>query len=327
MGTRETLGSLPLFSAFRLGRLAGGGMRRAATFPRLCRPWRGAAAGGGTQGASKAGQPHRPRPRSRPWGGVRTPPPPPRLAFSPPRTGGSGALQRPAAVALTQAEAGVAPALPAPRRRAIAHRAARASAPVAPPGVGWGERETGGVKQGKERTGWGGGRPPGWGRGRPPVPRWRRVRAPPPASAAEEAGGGGNVNPAAGGPARPPPASIPTCPPRAGSALSGCGGGGRGRGRRAADGGGFRGAHPPPPNHRQRPPGLGAHARRPNGLASAGAGPTGDWLATQRGRASSGGRYHGAQGAGGASAAPSRPLPRPQWGVPPSSPPRLLSQW
>ena len=42
-GTNETLGSLPLFSAFRLGRLAGGGIRRAmATFPRLCRPWRGA---------------------------------------------------------------------------------------------------------------------------------------------------------------------------------------------------------------------------------------------------------------------------------------------
>lgn len=42
LGTSETLGSLPLFSAFRLGRLAGGGMRRAeATLPRDCRPWRG----------------------------------------------------------------------------------------------------------------------------------------------------------------------------------------------------------------------------------------------------------------------------------------------
>lgn len=41
-GTSETLGSLPLFSAFRLGRLAGGGIRRAeATLPRDCRPWRG----------------------------------------------------------------------------------------------------------------------------------------------------------------------------------------------------------------------------------------------------------------------------------------------
>lgn len=42
LGTSETLGSLPLFSAFRLGRLAGGGIRRAeATLPRDCRPWRG----------------------------------------------------------------------------------------------------------------------------------------------------------------------------------------------------------------------------------------------------------------------------------------------
>lgn len=43
LGTSETLGSLPLFSAFKLGRLAGGGMRRAeATLPRDCKPWRGA---------------------------------------------------------------------------------------------------------------------------------------------------------------------------------------------------------------------------------------------------------------------------------------------
>lgn len=36
-------GSLPLFSALRLGRLAGGGIRREmATFPRLCNPWRAA---------------------------------------------------------------------------------------------------------------------------------------------------------------------------------------------------------------------------------------------------------------------------------------------
>lgn len=42
LGTSETLGSLPLFSAFRLGRLAGGGIRLAeATLPRDCRPWRG----------------------------------------------------------------------------------------------------------------------------------------------------------------------------------------------------------------------------------------------------------------------------------------------
>lgn len=42
LGTSETLGSLPLFSAFRLGRLAGGGIRLAeATLPRDWRPWRG----------------------------------------------------------------------------------------------------------------------------------------------------------------------------------------------------------------------------------------------------------------------------------------------
>lgn len=45
-GTSETLGSLPLFSAFKLGRFAGGGIRRAmATLPRLCKPWRGVTAG------------------------------------------------------------------------------------------------------------------------------------------------------------------------------------------------------------------------------------------------------------------------------------------
>lgn len=48
LGTSETLGSLPLFSAFRLGRLAGGGIRRAeATLPRDCRPWRGGTDTGG----------------------------------------------------------------------------------------------------------------------------------------------------------------------------------------------------------------------------------------------------------------------------------------
>lgn len=35
-----------MFSAFKLGRFAGGGMRRAmATLPRLCKPWRGVTAG------------------------------------------------------------------------------------------------------------------------------------------------------------------------------------------------------------------------------------------------------------------------------------------
>lgn len=53
-GTSETLGSLPLFSAFRLGRLAGGGIRRAmATFPRLCRPCRGATEGKVEKGSKK----------------------------------------------------------------------------------------------------------------------------------------------------------------------------------------------------------------------------------------------------------------------------------
>lgn len=43
LGTMFTLGSLPLFSALRLGRLAGGGiLREMATFPRLCNPWRAA---------------------------------------------------------------------------------------------------------------------------------------------------------------------------------------------------------------------------------------------------------------------------------------------
>lgn len=38
-GTKFTLGSLPLFSAFKLGKFAGGGMRRTdATLPRLCMP-------------------------------------------------------------------------------------------------------------------------------------------------------------------------------------------------------------------------------------------------------------------------------------------------
>lgn len=40
------LGSFPLFSDFKLGRFAGGGMRRAvATFPRLCKPCLGITAG------------------------------------------------------------------------------------------------------------------------------------------------------------------------------------------------------------------------------------------------------------------------------------------
>lgn len=39
LGTITMLGSFPLFSDFRLGRFAGGGIRRAvATFPRLCKP-------------------------------------------------------------------------------------------------------------------------------------------------------------------------------------------------------------------------------------------------------------------------------------------------
>lgn len=42
LGTIITLGSFPLFSDFRLGRWAGGGIRRAAaTLPRLCKPCRG----------------------------------------------------------------------------------------------------------------------------------------------------------------------------------------------------------------------------------------------------------------------------------------------
>ena len=50
LGTITMLGSFPLFSDFRLGRFAGGGMRRAvATFPRLCKPCRGITAGGGME--------------------------------------------------------------------------------------------------------------------------------------------------------------------------------------------------------------------------------------------------------------------------------------
>lgn len=46
LGTITMLGSCPLFSDFRLGRLAGGGIRRAvATLPRLCKPCLGIAAG------------------------------------------------------------------------------------------------------------------------------------------------------------------------------------------------------------------------------------------------------------------------------------------
>jgi hypothetical protein len=46
LGTITILGSFPLFSDFRLGRFAGGGIRRAvATFPRLCKPCRGITAG------------------------------------------------------------------------------------------------------------------------------------------------------------------------------------------------------------------------------------------------------------------------------------------
>lgn len=41
LGTKDTVGSLPEFSLFKEGRLAGGGIRRLApTFPRLCSPWR-----------------------------------------------------------------------------------------------------------------------------------------------------------------------------------------------------------------------------------------------------------------------------------------------
>lgn len=46
LGTITMLGSFPLFSDFRLGRFAGGGIRRAvATFPRLCKPCLGITAG------------------------------------------------------------------------------------------------------------------------------------------------------------------------------------------------------------------------------------------------------------------------------------------
>lgn len=46
LGTITMLGSFPLFSDFKLGRFAGGGMRRAvATFPRLCKPCLGITAG------------------------------------------------------------------------------------------------------------------------------------------------------------------------------------------------------------------------------------------------------------------------------------------
>ncbi len=40
VGTRFTVGSLPLLSLFRLGKWAGGGIRLAlATLPKLCNPW------------------------------------------------------------------------------------------------------------------------------------------------------------------------------------------------------------------------------------------------------------------------------------------------
>lgn len=53
LGTIITLGSFPLFSDFRLGRWAGGGMRRAAaTFPRLCKPCRATTAQRETSWAS-----------------------------------------------------------------------------------------------------------------------------------------------------------------------------------------------------------------------------------------------------------------------------------
>lgn len=41
LGTKLTVGSLPEFSLFKDGRLAGGGIRRLdPIFPRLCNPWR-----------------------------------------------------------------------------------------------------------------------------------------------------------------------------------------------------------------------------------------------------------------------------------------------
>jgi len=43
VGTKLTFGSFPLFSLFKLGKLAGGGIRRTfPTLPKLCNPcWRG----------------------------------------------------------------------------------------------------------------------------------------------------------------------------------------------------------------------------------------------------------------------------------------------
>lgn len=41
LGTKLTVGSLPEFSLFKDGKLAGGGIRRLdPIFPRLCNPWR-----------------------------------------------------------------------------------------------------------------------------------------------------------------------------------------------------------------------------------------------------------------------------------------------
>lgn len=56
LGTIITLGSFPLFSDFKLGRWAGGGMRRAVTtLPRLCKPCRGTTGWQTTGGHSNRG--------------------------------------------------------------------------------------------------------------------------------------------------------------------------------------------------------------------------------------------------------------------------------
>lgn len=65
LGTITMLGSFPLFSDFKLGRFAGGGIRRAvATFPRLCKPCLGITRETGKEADSaRAGD----RPEARPF--------------------------------------------------------------------------------------------------------------------------------------------------------------------------------------------------------------------------------------------------------------------
>lgn len=60
LGTITMLGSFPLFSDFRLGRFAGGGIRRAvATFPRLCKPCLGITARKSTRDRTHTSQEER----------------------------------------------------------------------------------------------------------------------------------------------------------------------------------------------------------------------------------------------------------------------------